>query len=268
MLIAVKRQHPKTKCRIILLTDGEDNKSTMQPGVVSSTLFANNIVLDAVVIGSTQTSDLFKMAKNTGGYAFAPRTQQSLFQIFLLETVVDIRTRPNITKVPVPNWAAFQPKPADMANPYDFPPCRPHPNVDDYFIALADAERFMNRMSRRSAPSTVSTRSTSTRLSAASTVTAGAGGLSRILLSEIKAMIDNPHDYIDIYVSQSNMGFWKVVMQGPPDSPYANGTFLLYIEMGSEFPRKPPSARFITPMLHPNITKVRIERMNCKSRPH
>lgn len=44
-------------------------------------------------------------------------------------------------------------------------------------------------------------------------------------------------------------------MQGPPDSPYAKGTFLLYIEMGSEFPRRPPSARFITPMLHPNITK-------------
>ncbi|KAH9205235.1 ubiquitin-conjugating enzyme/RWD-like protein, partial [Leptodontidium sp. 2 PMI_412] len=77
----------------------------------------------------------------------------------------------------------------------------------------------------------------------------------RILLSEIKAMIDNPHHYMDIYVSQSNMGFWKVVMQGPPDSPYADGTFLLYIELGQDFPRRPPSARFITPILHPNITK-------------
>jgi ubiquitin-protein ligase len=88
-------------------------------------------------------------------------------------------------------------------------------------------------------------------------MTAGAGGSSRILLSEIKAIIDNPHDYMDIYVSQSNIGFWKVVMQGPPDSPYANRTFLLYIEIRPEFPRTPPSARFITPMLHPNITKIR-----------
>ena len=90
-------------------------------------------------------------------------------------------------------------------------------------------------------------------------MTTGAGGSSRVLLSEIKAMIDNPHDYMDVYVSQSNMGFWKVVMEGPPDSPYANGTFLLYIEIGAEFPRRPPSARFITPMLHPNITKVKPE---------
>jgi uncharacterized protein YegL len=259
MLIAIKRQYPRTKSRIILLTDGEDNQSTIQPSVVSSSLYANNIVLDAVVIGSNQTSDLFKIAHSTGGYAFSPKTQQALFQIFLLETVVDVRTRPEITKVPCLNWSTFQPKPADMANPYDFPPCRPHPNLDDYFIALSDAERFVNRMSGRSARSSASVHSSSTRLSVASTITIGAGGLSRILLSEIKAMIDNPHDYMDIYVSQTNMSFWKVVMQGPPDSAYGNGTFLLYIEMGTDFPRRPPSARFITPMLHPNITKVSTE---------
>jgi hypothetical protein len=259
MLIAIKRQYPHTKPRIILLTDGEDNQSTIQPSIISSSLYANDIVLDAVVIGSNQTSNLFKIAHNTGGYAFSPKSQQALFQIFLLETVVDVRTRPEITKVPCSNWSTFQPKPADMANPYDFPPCRPHPNLDDYFIALGDAERFMNRLSRRSARSSASVHSSSTRLSVASTITTGAGGLSRILLSEIKAMIDNPHDYMDIYVSQTNMSFWKVVMQGPPDSAYGNGTFLLYIEMGSDFPRRPPSARFITPMLHPNITKVSTE---------
>jgi uncharacterized protein YegL len=264
MLAAVKRQYPNTKARIILLTDGEDRESTIQPSTVSSSLYANDIVLDAVVIGSNQTSNLFKIARATGGYAFSPCTQQALFQIFLLETVVDIRTRPDITKVLCSDWSTFQPKVADMANPYDFPPCRPHPNLEDYFIALSDAERFMNRMSRRSASSSSSVHSRSTRLSVASTITIGAGGMSRILLGEIKAMIDNPHDFMDVYVSQNNMSFWKVVMQGPPDSPYANGTFLLYIEMGSEFPRQPPSARFITPMLHPNITKVSTQQVVCK----
>lgn len=44
-------------------------------------------------------------------------------------------------------------------------------------------------------------------------------------------------------------------MQGPPASPYENGTFLLYIEFGDQFPRKAPTASFITPILHPNITK-------------
>lgn len=251
MLRDLKCKYPDTKCRIILLTDGEDNRSNILPSNVSKMLHKNDIVLDAVVIGSSCTEDLFKIAANTGGYAFWPKTQQSLFQIFLLETVVDIRTRPDLVRETFTNWDLLKPKKPDMQSSFDFPACRPHPNLNDYFIALGDAERFMNRMSRHSARSSV----VSSRMSTASTMTPGAGGISRILLSEIKGMIDNPHEFMDVYVSQSNMGFWKVVMQGPPDSPYANGTFLLYVELGADFPRRPPSARFITPILHPNITK-------------
>lgn len=251
MLRDLKAKYPNTKCRIILLTDGEDNESNILPANVSKMLHKNDIVLDAVVIGSSCTEDLFKIAANTGGYAFWPKTQQALFQIFLLETVVDIRTRPDLIREKFTNWDLLKPKKPDMQNSFDFPPCRPHPNLNDYFIALGDAERFLNRMSRSSARSSVA----SSRMSTASTMTPGTGGISRILLSEIKGMIDNPHEFLDVYVSQSNMGFWKVVMQGPPASPYANGTFLMYVELGADFPRKPPKARFITPILHPNITK-------------
>ncbi|EPE30278.1 UBC-like protein [Glarea lozoyensis ATCC 20868] len=261
MLSGIKTKYPKTKCRIIVLTDGEDNNSDWTPQAVAQFLTTNSILLDAVVLGSKKedqpncpkTKELFKIARNTGGYAFAPQTQQALFQIFLLETVVDIRTRPYVAGEEFSAWADFAPKRADMANPFDFPPCRPHANLDDHFIALADAERFMTRLAQSSQRS-VSARSVATRFSRATTA-ASAGGISRILLSEVKAMIENPHEYMDTYVSQSNMGFWKVAMQGPPDSAYSEGTFLIYIEIGSEFPRKPPSARFITPMLHPNITK-------------
>jgi hypothetical protein len=243
----LKDQFPQTNCRIILLTDGEDNNSSVVPSNISGELLDANIVLDAVVIGEDQTANLFRICKQTGGYAFAPQTQQALFQIFLLETMIDIRTRPDIIQVQLPlegNWEDFEPKAADMTDPFDFPPCRPHPNIDDYFIALADADRFMGRSSRRSSVSV-------------STTVSGAGGTSRILLGEIRAAIANPHNFIDIYVSQSNMGFWKVVMQGPPNSPYSKGIFLLYVEIGDEFPRRPPQARFLTPVLHPNITKVR-----------
>lgn len=263
MLKDIQQRHPKTKCRIVLLTDGDDNSSTITASSASSELYDNDIVLDAVVIGTAFTSDLFKVARMTGGYAFAPATQAALFQIFLLETVVDIRTRPDIVPVPLDktSWLNFTPKSADMADPYDFPPCRPHPNLEDYFIALKDADRFLTYMSRRPAPSfenvisdsirsTVPTGLSSNHLASSNTSN------TRILLSEVKAMIENPHDYIDVYVSESNMGFWKVVIQGPSASAYEDGVFLLYVEIGAEFPRRPPNARFVTPVLHPNITKV------------
>jgi len=60
---------------------------------------------------------------------------------------------------------------------------------------------------------------------------------------------------MDVYVSETNIGFWKVVMQGPPRSPYADGVFVLTVEMTSRFPLAAPEVRFITPILHPNITK-------------
>jgi ubiquitin-protein ligase len=69
-------------------------------------------------------------------------------------------------------------------------------------------------------------------------------------------MIENQHEYMDAYVSENNMGFWKVVMQGPPGSPYADGTYVVWVELGDEFPRIAPTVRFITPILHPNISKV------------
>jgi hypothetical protein len=88
------------------------------------------------------------------------------------------------------------------------------------------------------------------------TLTPTSGSTRSGSLGEVRAAIDNHHDYMDIYVSESNMSFWKVVMQGPPGSPYASGTFVLYVEHGADLPRKPPSVRFITPILHPNVTKV------------
>lgn len=263
MLLDLKTRLPETKCRIVLLTDGEDNKSTTIPSAASQALYDNDIVLDSVVIGSDVTTNLFRMARMTGGYAFAPKTQQAFFQIFLLETAVDIRTRPEPVKVSLEKhtWTTFSPKAEDMSNPYEFPPCKPHPHMDDYFIALRDAERFLAFLSRRPNPSFETVVSDSIRSSVPTGMTgraAGSGNTSsaRILMSEVKAMIEHPHDFMDVYVSEGNMGFWKVVLQGPPASAYQDGVFLLYVEIGSGFPRTPPTARFVTPVLHPNITKV------------
>jgi hypothetical protein len=266
MLKSLKAKHPGAKCRIIALTDGEDNDSSLTPSKVCSDLYDNDIVLDTVVIGTGKTRDLFKIAKHTGGYAFCPKSRIDLFQIFLLETFIDISTRPDIVKVPITNWDTSVPKALDMKDRFDFPKCRPHPNHNDNFLSLRDANRFCTNLSKQPTriSSNASTVSSSSSISRESTIsgttvggtTASASGSSRYFLTEVKAMIENQHEYMDIYISESNMGFWKVVMQGPPASPYQNGTFLLYIEIGDSFPRKAPSARFITPILHPNITKV------------
>lgn len=40
--------------------------------------------------------------------------------------------------------------------------------------------------------------------------------------------------------------FWKILMEGPPDTPYEKGVFELYCQFGDEYPVKPPLVRFVT----------------------
>lgn len=42
--------------------------------------------------------------------------------------------------------------------------------------------------------------------------------------AEIQDILANPHPYYDAYMSDSDMSFWKVVIQGPPESAYSTGT--------------------------------------------
>jgi ubiquitin-conjugating enzyme E2 D len=51
-----------------------------------------------------------------------------------------------------------------------------------------------------------------------------------------------------------NIHTWKAIIFGPPDSPYAGGSFSLDIYFTPEYPFKAPKCRFITKIYHPNIS--------------
>jgi uncharacterized protein YegL len=297
ILIEFKRLNPKTKLRVIALTDGEDNDSvSTTPAALCRDLYDAEIVLDSIVIGSSSTTNLFKLSKHTGGYAFEPSSRLLLFQTFLLEPFLDISARPDIVRVPVDNYEATVPKPADMQTIFDFPPCRKHQLEEGNFVSLAAGGRFFatrscplsrqqsrtpllgsRRVSQRVRPSSMvspftlspprpvsfdnSPAEASDRLSTLSDRSTQSVG--RVYLSEISQMLtasgDQPFSSMEVYISETDMSYWKVVMEGPDGTPYASGAFLLSVSMSSNFPQVPPTVRFLTPILHPNVTKV------CKS---
>jgi ubiquitin-conjugating enzyme E2 D/E len=52
----------------------------------------------------------------------------------------------------------------------------------------------------------------------------------------------------------NNMMHWIGWIEGPDDTPYAGGKFRFTIDFPTEFPFKPPTIRFTTPLYHPNIS--------------
>ena len=78
----------------------------------------------------------------------------------------------------------------------------------------------------------------------------------RLFLDEMRLMVANPNASMDIYVSEVDMAFWKIVMSGPTSTAYSEGTFALFVHMTDTYPQKTPAVRFITPVLHPNVSKI------------
>jgi len=56
-------------------------------------------------------------------------------------------------------------------------------------------------------------------------------------------------------VNDNELTIWQATIFGPEDTPYHNGIFNLDIQFTNEYPFKPPSIFFKTPIYHCNINK-------------
>lgn len=77
------------------------------------------------------------------------------------------------------------------------------------------------------------------------------------ILKEIEDIYRDPPDYISAGpIDDEHINHWEAVINGPDDSDYKNGVFLLDIKIPPEYPYKPPKCKFKTKILHPNINET------------
>ncbi|KAM0327564.1 hypothetical protein ACHAQA_005855 [Verticillium albo-atrum] len=72
-------------------------------------------------------------------------------------------------------------------------------------------------------------------------------------LADIHADKDNSGVFAQP-VSESNLLHLKGTLPGPPDSPYAGGSYIVNIEIPDMYPFKSPIMKFDTKIWHPNIS--------------
>eukprot|EP01023_Acetabularia_acetabulum_P000505 TRINITY_DN10195_c0_g1_i2.p1 TRINITY_DN10195_c0_g1~~TRINITY_DN10195_c0_g1_i2.p1 ORF type:complete len:180 (+),score=11.32 TRINITY_DN10195_c0_g1_i2:82-540(+) len=74
------------------------------------------------------------------------------------------------------------------------------------------------------------------------------------LMSEINDYNRQPKDQgITIIPNEHNIFRWTAVIEGPKDTPYQGGKFTIMMDIPSDYPMEPPTAKFITKVFHPNV---------------
>ncbi|SPO42530.1 probable UBC5 - E2 ubiquitin-conjugating enzyme [Moesziomyces antarcticus] len=79
---------------------------------------------------------------------------------------------------------------------------------------------------------------------------------SKRIAKELGDLTKEPVQGITVEPKEDNIYKWTAKLQGPADSPYAGGTFLVDVDFPIEYPFKSPKVRFSTRIYHPNIDEA------------
>ena len=83
-----------------------------------------------------------------------------------------------------------------------------------------------------------------------------AGALPRRIIKETQRLTSEPVPGITAVPDESNARYFKIVVEGPTDSPYDGGKFNLELFLPEDYPMAAPKVRFTTKIYHPNIDKL------------
>jgi len=79
---------------------------------------------------------------------------------------------------------------------------------------------------------------------------------SYISFQESARLQQEPVPGIHATADEHNPRYFKVVIDGPSESPYEGGKFKVELFLPDEYPMAPPKVRFMTKLYHPNIDKL------------
>jgi len=241
------------KYRIIAFTDGEDN-SGMHAFDVASLVLSNNIVVDAVIIGGSDSAHhpLRSLAHSTGGFTVRiPEDRSVLSAVFERESVLALSERKTI-KPDV--------KPTILLNDFLlFGDLEKYPVVTVKGLTSTAASTVSAHTQSSSVASKAVSMSTSNSNNNAAPTSASTanvpGGAVKRISKELKDIQDLADDSLfEVFVTEDNILDWKVMIKGPKNTPYEGGLFMLHVVFPQQYPFQPPKVQFVTSIYHCNVS--------------
>jgi hypothetical protein len=126
---------------------------------------------------------------------------------------------------------AFGYESLDVCDEHSFPERVQNPQLSNTVTTLDSfLETGANEATTgASTATTTTTTTTSTSTSTTSNTTVVARKRTKRLMKELHMLKRKPHAMIRIYPSEDDITFWRVLIKGPPSTPYNNGIWLLTI---------------------------------------
>merc|ERR1719171_424164 len=229
--------------RVLVLTDGQNNTG-VSPAEALEAVNQIGATVDAIIVGDRPDANLRRIVNATGGECYQINDLGEGFELLEAEGVVSLRARRGGT---------------------DKPPFMPREKVD--FDAISEKTMTRGTAVQR-APVLANDFATKTVVGVASIVDSNAkmpssdGGpsLKRVLM-ELKQVASgatgiwmHSGEGIHVFPAPDNVNFWRVLIEGPPASPFEGGVFAINVIIPTNYPFQAPQIMFETPVYHCNVS--------------
>ncbi|KAI3375974.1 hypothetical protein L3Q82_016508 [Scortum barcoo] len=222
------KKFPDCKRRILCLTDGCDVGSSNKPDVVTANLIKSNIIVDSILLG--EGNDILQGLRR----ALLSFTTSSSLPLLRQENNI-LRGISNATGADRHNFLRFETvlslemrKPKSKADPS---------SITTSFLTELAAAHGYDEFPETVLPS---------QMGGKVTVTETYDHKCFLQVHNFDMLAAAEQLCITSFQSESDFTFWKIVMEGPPDTPYEKGVFELFCQFGPDYPVKPPLVRFVT----------------------
>jgi len=229
-------EHPDADLRIVVLTDGLNNAG-ISPQEALSAVNSIGAVVDAIIVADKPDPDLRRIVTATDGQCFLISDLGEGFELLEAESVVSLRARRGGTEKP---------------------PFKPREMVE---LVSVKEKAITNSSAVHNIAQTVPNPALSTKVVSLSSLNAEAAkGLPKTVLvrvtKELNHVSSNPGQGIYIFPSQEAINLWRVLLEGPEQSPFEGGIFALTVNIPNDYPFKPPKIKFETPIYHCNVNDM------------